>query len=375
MAEDLSYIGEGTDLEPIAEEVAEEEPATPERLQEITTKAALEYSLKHFSQAAELYSTACQLQDELHGEMAPENAELFYLYGRALYKVAVQNSDVLGGQVAAEKKKTKVNGKAKKPAPEGKSGEEAAAAAPAEKAAPVAGTPYFQITGMENWDSDEEDDEDADGEAEDEEDDFATAYEILDVSRVLFERQLEGLTNGSADTDGKGKGKASGASSSDTKVKERLSDVYDLQAEISLENERFADAIPDFRSALTLKLEFHPKESSLIAEAHYKLSLALEFASVTALREAQAADGENAKVKKEDVDEDMREEAAKQMELAIESCKLRLTKEKDAMASMTGEEKIRQENSVAEVQEIVGDMEQRVCNSDSATSIMFVDAG
>ncbi len=57
--------------------------------------------------------------------------------------------------------------------------------------------PYFQFTGDENWD-DSDDDEDADGaaeegEPEEENDDFANAFEVLDLARILFLAQLEQL--------------------------------------------------------------------------------------------------------------------------------------------------------------------------------------
>ena len=52
---------------------------------------------------------------------------------------------------------------------------------------------------------------------------------------------------------------------------------------------RFASAVPDLRSSLTVKQELYPEESEIIAEAHYMLSLALEFASIKPVAE----DGDN----------------------------------------------------------------------------------
>ena len=113
-------------------------------------------------------------------------------------------------------------------------------------------------------------------------------------------------------------------------VKERLADTHDLQAEISLEGERFSNATEDLRAALRLKLELYAEDSSLIAEAHYKLSLALEFSSVT---QQEDAGQDGAPTQEAFVDESMREEAAREMEAAIRSCKSRIAREKATLDS------------------------------------------
>lgn len=344
------------------------------KLKELTDAANLQYSLKNYEKAADIYSSATELQAELHGEMAPENAELLYLYGRCLFKVAVAKSDVLGGQVAGEKKKGDSNGVRKHnggasgetlATSEEKLAEDIVEAAVEQKDAPKttaqqehapANQPYFQITGMENWDSDEEE-EDADGEAEagEEEDDFATAFEILDVARVLLQRQIEALVGAA------GKQVSQESEATFRHLKERLSETHDLQAEIALENERFSDAIPDFKASLALKQELFPKESEVIAEAHYKLALALEFDSLHKVREAQAQVGQQTvTVMKEDIDEERRKEAANEMESAIESCRLRIAKEEATLSTLDQEAAKAIEKSIADVKEIVEDMEQRV---------------
>ena len=171
--------------------------------------------------------------------------------------------------------------------------------------------PYFNITGDENWDDSDEEgddagdqngegngDEGADDEEEEEEedqDDFSLAYEILDVARVLLLRKLETVT----DTLSKQPESTTStlpttapSTSSNSQhpsirlIKTRLADVHDLQAEINLENELYPAAVTDLRSNLELTEQLWPFESNLIAECHYKLSLALEFASATQARDA-----------------------------------------------------------------------------------------
>jgi HAT1-interacting factor 1 len=340
------------------------------KLAQLQASATQQYSLKNYDAAAEFFSEAAQIQDQLNGEMSPENADLLYQYGRCLYHLAVAKSDVLGGKVASEepkRKKRKVAAESSKAGAansesagmignalkdgEQKLAEEVVEAAVEEKDGvkkdddALASKPYFQITGDENWtDSEDDDAEDAaaDAEAAEEEDDFATAYEILDMARLLLKKKLDAASAEGRD----------GA----REIKERLADTHDLQAEISLENERFADAITDTREGLKLKMELYPDESSLIAEAHFKLSLALEFASVTSTSE----DGE-VEAKVAQVDEKMRVEAADEMELAIASCNARIAKEEAALAAITdGKEQHEQQKSIADVKEMVADMKQRL---------------
>lgn len=344
------------------------------KIQDLITEATSQYSLKNYEAAADLYSQATELQTHLIGEMSPDNADLLYQYGRSLYHVAVSKSDVLGGKVAGEKPK-KAQPKSRK-AENSKSGDSKTAAGGGGKMAEVteaavelkegmqnptnqereaANKPFFQFQGDENFQDALEEEEDGDeaeaeAEVEQEEDDFATAYEILDVARVLLDRRCRQATE-------HGKDMTTHDDSIRT-LKDRLADTHDLQAEISLENERFHDAVDDFREALDLKKALHPEESSLIAEAHYKLSLALEFASQT----GQNADGVAAQGKsaEEHLDKVMREEAVKEMEAAIASCRLRIQKEEAIAAGLDVDQAQQNRRAIADVKEMVEDMETRV---------------
>ncbi|TKA26968.1 hypothetical protein B0A50_05159 [Salinomyces thailandicus] len=348
----------------------------PTKLDQLKASATREYSLKNYAAAVELYSEAAEVQDEMNGEMVPENADLLYQYGRCLYHVAVAKSDVLGGKVASseepKKKKRKVApaesgaagaskgntagllGDAMKTG-EQKTAEEVVEAAVDEKdgvekdESAEGNKPFFQITGDENWTDSEDDEDEAGAEAEEDEDDFAIAYEILDVARVLLGRKLESVQQAA--------GKETTEQSEVRHLKERLADTHDLQAEISLENERFADAINDTRDSLALKLELYTQENSLIAEAHFKLSLALEFASVTSTADGE---GESSDTKVAQVDEKMRAEAAAEMEKAIASCRLRISKEEESLASLEAAKAEERRKTIQDVKEMVADMEQRL---------------
>lgn len=345
--------------------------ATKEKLDELTQAASLQYSLKNFSAAADHYADAAEIQGKLNGEMAPENAELLFNYGRALYKVAIAKSDVLGAKVAQEEKKKKP--KSKKPKKEETMAEEGGAPANGDakeqKKETTAGSkPYFQLTGMENWDDsddEEEEEEGGEGEGEEEQDDFADAFEMFELARVLYHKQLGALEpNDSADK-GKGKGKAE-LSPEARVIKEKLSDIYGFLVDLSFENERFHDAIPDARTSLALLQELHPFSHEKIVSAHYTLSLALEFASVAKIREQQAnqdaATGAPPPEEENPVDWELRNEASKHTELAIQNQEAHLKKAEETLSSetFTPEKKKELEAELADKKSMLEDLKTRV---------------
>ncbi|KAL1897382.1 hypothetical protein Sste5346_004118 [Sporothrix stenoceras] len=384
-------------------------------LADLCAKAAMLYSQqKNYEEAAEVYARAAEMQAEINGEMDPENAEILFLYGRALFKVGQSKSDVLGGKapetnedatkVKKEKKEPKaaaggsgiiakaIEGGAADPLTSASSG-----ATKEEAAALEAKKPLFQFAGDEEWDASDDDEEGEDGEGvdgeegegdEEEEDDLAVAFEVLDLSRVLFERQLEEKKD-TADTgaeaeaakveETKGKGKeaatetdkadgdeaaspiATGVPGALRHVLERLADTHDLLAEISLENERYPNAIVDSRASLAYKKRYLSEDSEIIAEAHFKLSLALEFASVTTASEENgngaAAEGQQA----QQVDQELRDEAARELEAAIASTKLKLQAKEVELATLhSPEDNDSTRRQIAEVKDIISDMEQRL---------------
>jgi HAT1-interacting factor 1 len=262
-------------------------------LADLSAKATAFYAHKNYDEAAEVYAQAAEMQAEMNGEMSPDNAEILFLYGRALFKVGQSKSDVLGGK-APDAKKPKSAKPAKKTKPtngatEQKNGNGQSAAATVEakveevvaeveeaaaeadeaikevddamkevdkavgevaKAVEVTVTkdevlaekkPLFHFEGDENFeDSDEEEGAEEGDEEEEEDDDLAVAFEILDLARVLFEKKLELLSEPESD---KGKEVSEGDSPAIKHIKERLGDTHDLLAEISLENERYVQDI------------------------------------------------------------------------------------------------------------------------------------
>ncbi|KAM3075104.1 hypothetical protein ACMFMG_007440 [Clarireedia jacksonii] len=352
-------------------------------LADYCARGTASFAQKHYEEAVDHYAKAAELQAEINGEMAVENAEILFLYGRALFKVAQASSNVLGGKASSgdkpkKAKKEKVakeeNGSAEKVIEEAVSaianggGEKKEEGADAKK-------PLFTFTGDENFEDSEDEEEEGGEDDEDEDnDDLAASFEVLDLARVLFTRRLE------QPDESEEKGKEAGDSPMTRHIKERLADTHDLLGEISLENERYTQypnppmsslypnnptrfpaAIADFRSALTLKQTLFSEDSSEISEAHFKLSLALEFASIT--HTSEDAEGENDASAGADaqINQPMRDEAVKELELAIQSTKLKLQNTEIELASTSSpDDNDVTREKIKDVKGLIADMEQRL---------------
>lgn len=227
---------------------------------------AKSYAAKDYEEAVNHYGEACQIYSS--DNEGKESPELLFLYGKALFQIAVSKNGIFGGnpnEAAALTTKEENNGEEKK-------------------------NGMFQFSedvplAEEEDDADDDEEEEEKGEQEEEQkgeaeekeepqeeqSDFEIAWEILDLSRSLYEQSI-GKTSLEQIPENAEK-------STDpiviTKIK--LSDIHDLLGEISLETENFKQASEDFESLLKIREELYPFESELISEAHYKLSLALEF--------------------------------------------------------------------------------------------------
>ncbi|UNI15650.1 hypothetical protein JDV02_002161 [Purpureocillium takamizusanense] len=363
---EVAELKAAVEEEDVATPVSRDEDPKSRRvsLADLSAKGTALYAHKNYDDAAEIFSKASAMQAELNGETAPENAEILFHYGRSVFKVGQSKSDVLGGPAAAENKKAKTadNGAASKNPPKADADKAAqgggAGAAPSatgnkDEGPADAKKPLFQFTGDENFDDSDDEEAPQEEEQEEEEDDLATAFEILDLARVCYLKQLDQLRQ---EEEAAGKGKEPAQDSPAIRhIKERLADTHDCLAEISLENERYPAAIEDGRISLNYKMELYPEDSEILAEAHYKLSLALEFASVT----TSGDDGKNEK--REAMDQDLRDEAVKEMELAIKSFKLKIqATEVELATSSSPEDNELTRKAIAGMKEVAADMEQRL---------------
>lgn len=115
----------------------------------------------------------------------------------------------------------------------------------------------------------------------------------------------------------------------------------------------------DFRASLAIKVGLYPEEHEAIAEAHYKLSLALEFASIT--RTKEEGDESTEAADEAQLDQGMRDEAAKEMEAAIASVKIKLqNKEVELASSFSPDDNSITIEQIKDSKEIIAEMEQRV---------------
>lgn len=263
---------------------------------EITTllnEGSQAYSLKEYDQAASKYADACSLFNE---ETEADCPDLLLLYGRALFQSGVSKSGVLGGLTANQEAPQKDGAEyddEEAVFEEGMANEELEIAAEEEEEEGHAKPEINAEHENENDDGAAEDDShENDPAPEEEQTDFEAAWDILDLSRALFEEKVSGLESESAAL------KSPYLNSDDeTPLLEyvvnlkKLSETYDLLGEVSLESENFAQAAADLTSCLKLRQKMYSNDlSSLVSESHYKLSLALEFCVEDAELRSKAAE-------------------------------------------------------------------------------------
>ncbi|GLB41869.1 putative SHNi-TPR [Lyophyllum shimeji] len=213
------------------------------------------FALKKYEQAVEHYATALELMTKKVGEDSPETADLYFSYGRALLENAISQSSVLGKGQAEEgvadglAPTVPANGKApilsfSGDAEDTVEGEEDPA------------VDLFAQAAAEAEAAGEGDDEDGDAEDAEPEDDFNAAWEVLDLARAIYDKQAK--------------------EGGDEEVSLKLADTYIALGDVSLETEKFDQAITDYEAGLALKTQLLPISSRQIAEAHYKLSMVLD---------------------------------------------------------------------------------------------------
>lgn len=239
-----------------------------------------------YEDAVEIYSEACQMANLESGKDDPD---LMYLYGKALFENAVQSSDVLGAAGANSKAQKKQNGAGNGDGVDNEKKNEES----------KDGQFHFNEALAEDEEEEEDEDEDASEEGEDndekqqkqddssdeeveapegeeeeepEQSDFEIAWEILDLTRLLYNEQLGQLsTVPTPYIEHIDEGREF------VNKYTRLSDVYMLMGDISLENENFIQAIEDYEKGNEMLLKIFPPSSGRRHEAMFKLSLAYEF--------------------------------------------------------------------------------------------------
>jgi HAT1-interacting factor 1 len=364
-------------------------------LADLCAKGTAQYAHKNYEEAADLYARASELQAELNGEMSPENAEILFLYGRSLFKVGQGKSDVLGNRAGGEKKKPNSITKTKKEeqkqpdrvAEEGVAiiAEQNSGAAKADVA--NGKKPLFQFTGDENFEDSDEDEEVSSlpragyvgfltrprAKTEKARRRKKMILLLRLKSWILQESYLQ--RNLSSRKWEKGKGKKLAIHPPQDMIRSgwqthmifwqkslwRMRGMLTASCFIAfvLTHSRFPAAVVDFRASVAINQSLFPEEHEAVAEAHYKLSLALEFASITRTQE----EGEESTETGDEthLDQVMRDEAAKEMEAAITSVKIKLqNKEVELASSFSPDDNDIIIAQIKDAKEIIAEMEQRV---------------
>lgn len=239
-----------------------------EQVESLLRQGAQSLGEKKYEEAVEAFGKACGVYQEEKGDMDPN---LFLLYGKALYESGVSKSDVLGGQEITNEKI-----------------EESAGAVEDEKHQfnhLAVDEEEEEASEEEEAPEEEDDDEEAPEQDQDQEEadededktDLELAWDILEISRGLFEKKLEDAENKDLEVPYL---KSDKEEPKDDYVKalKLLSEVYDLLGEVSLESEHFTQAANDLEECLNMRLKLYDADySALVGESHFKLSLALEF--------------------------------------------------------------------------------------------------
>ncbi|KAK0489085.1 hypothetical protein IW261DRAFT_394003 [Armillaria novae-zelandiae] len=231
---------------------------TPERgttVESAVEKGQRAFALKKYEQAVDHYATALELLTDLHGDDAPGIEDLYFAYGKALLENAIVQNSVLGKEQPEENVEDN-----NAPGGSGSSanGPFISFSGDVEDTEDVTVDLFGQAleSAQQEAAAAAEDDEDDEAEPED---DFNAAWEVLDLARALYEKQK--------------------AANGDEQVGLKLADTYISLGDVSLETEKFDQAITDYEAALALKVELLPFSSRQIAEAHYKLSIVLDLTS------------------------------------------------------------------------------------------------
>lgn len=267
------------------------------------------YGTKQYEEAASKYADACAAFNEENGA---DDADLLLLYGKALFQSGVTKSGVLGGfDAGKEDGEEKDANDDQEEQPSDKFHFEDGVAQEVDDEEGEHEEQQQEEDESEDAPNKEEEEEQASEEQEQEgqdQSDFEVSWEILDLTRSLFEKKLQTLSNEGLEkpylkTD------LEEPSNEYVSTLKKLAETFDLLGEVSLEAENFPQAALDLESCLKSRQDLFNYDSKLLSESHYKLSLALELCGD---------------------DQELRNKATEQMRLAIESVKARNSKEQDA---------------------------------------------
>lgn len=219
--------------------------------------------VKDYNEAVSSFASACQLLSQLYGETANECGEAYFNYGVALLELARTESGVLGiegeGEESQDSDREDGAGDEKEEntaesdmnrAGNGKSNQmesddkqKSPAETETKKEDEVSGTQDSENEGVDK--SIEEEDE---GDVSN----LRLAWEMLELAKVIFNRQAEG----------------------NKQMNLKLAEVHLKLGEVGLESETYTQAIEDMKTCLEIQTQNLDKHDRSIAGTHYHLGMA-----------------------------------------------------------------------------------------------------
>ena len=214
--------------------------------------------VKDYQEAVTSLGTACDLLSKLYGDLANECGEAYFNYGKALLELARSETGVLGidgehedsnqsegdeegegegedekeGNATETEANTEENGKSD----ENKSKD-------SEIATNASETNGQSETDGKDKPTDEE---------EDDADDLRLAWQMLEMAKIIFQRQAE----------------------DNKQMSLKLAEVHLKLGEVGLESENYPQAIEDINKCLEIQLQNLDEHDRCIAETHYQLGTA-----------------------------------------------------------------------------------------------------
>ncbi|KAJ2960736.1 hypothetical protein NQZ79_g3963 [Umbelopsis isabellina] len=303
------------------------------------------FSLHDYETSTAKFGQACELLDKQFGELSPQCADTYFMYGKSLLQYAIQQNSVLGNKAAEESTAIEETESRKLcfKALWTDSHIEYSLCPFTEDV--TASNPRFHFEGEPdlrevepegeeagNNDENEEDaeeNEEAEGNQEGEGDEFNDAWDVLDIARVIYEKD------------------------DSPEAKAKLADVYVCLGDVSLETEKFDQALPDFRAAIDIKQTILEPDNRELAELHYKLALALEYSTSEqhlAVEETEKA----VKVLRK------RLEVLQDKQLAESGDKKGKGKSTESEASKDANQNTDIQKEIKEIQELIPDMEVKI---------------
>eukprot|EP00096_Caligus_rogercresseyi_P001951 TRINITY_DN134_c0_g1_i3.p1 TRINITY_DN134_c0_g1~~TRINITY_DN134_c0_g1_i3.p1 ORF type:complete len:448 (-),score=226.38 TRINITY_DN134_c0_g1_i3:5-1348(-) len=208
---------------------------------------------------------ACRMLGKQFGETGRECGEAYFYYGKALLELARMESGVIDNAFdgdSEEDSKDDDEEEDEEEAEDEAMEEDAAAEDSAEKE----GKETESIGSNEAGSSESKDGQDKDAVEKEEEEDpsnLQLSWEMLELSKSIFQKHADSITDPKDDKR--------------AELELRLTEVYQLLGEVSIENENYEQAVEDLNSCLRRREEILPSDSRSIAETHYQLGVALGF--------------------------------------------------------------------------------------------------